>query len=134
MEVMCVIGEPSINPIMSHFSVYAQDADGVGSNFGIMSNPAVAGDGGSIYDGASLLVVLAVIKGVGAGNTTCTMKIGEANSTVGMNYLHEVTLEVGFQALVDDVRTKLFDYEQVQTKTSLRLLADWHGYILHGSH
>ena len=90
---------------MSHFSVYAQDADGVGSNFGIMSNPSVAGDG-NIYDGMSLVVVLAVIKGVGAGNTTCTMKIGEANSTVGMNYLHEVTLEVGFQALVDDVRRK----------------------------
>ena len=96
---------------MSHFSVYAQDADGVGSNFGIMSNPSVAGDG-NIYDGMSLVVVLAVIKGVGAGNTTCTMKIGEANSTVGMNYLHEVTLEVGFQALVDDVRRKLFKHVQ----------------------
>ena len=45
---------------MSHFSVYAQDADGVGSNFGIMSNPAVAGD---FCDGMSLVVVLAVIKG-----------------------------------------------------------------------
>ena len=62
MEVTCVTGEPSINPIISNFSVYAQDADGVGSNFGIMSNPAVAGDG-NIYDGAALLVVLAVIKG-----------------------------------------------------------------------
>ena len=44
---------------MSHFSVYAQDGDGVGSNFGIMSNP---GDT-DFCGGGSLVVVLAVIKG-----------------------------------------------------------------------
>ena len=54
---------------------------------------------------------------MGVGNTTCTMKIGEANSTVGMNYLHEVTLEVGFQALVDDVRSKLLNYERSTLKS-----------------
>ena len=73
---------------------------------------------------------------MGVGNTTCTMKIGEANSTVGMNYLHEVTLEVGFQALVDDVRSKLLNYERstFKPKHFYAIIAGWHGHILHCSH
>ena len=43
--------------------MYAQDADGVGSNFGIMSNPSGMNWGTNIYGDNSLMVVLAVIKG-----------------------------------------------------------------------
>ena len=71
MEVACaylliekpfiLLNHEGIYHEMPHFSVYAQDGDGVGSNFGIMSNPGVAGV--DFCGGVSLVVVLAVIKG-----------------------------------------------------------------------
>ena len=81
-EEKCIGG--AVGPFVPHWTVTESDGDGVGPSYGVVTN-------GGTEDG--YVAVSSGVRGVGAGNTTCTLKIGQA----------EQSFNVSFQPLVDTV-------------------------------
>ena len=81
-EPDCIGG--SVGPIVPHWTVTVSDSDGVGPNYGVMTN-------GGTQD--AYVVLSSAVLGVGAGNTTCTLKAGAA----------EQSFSVSFNPLLDSV-------------------------------
>ena len=75
----------AVGPVVPFWSVIEGDDDGVGPSYGVLTN------GGTQE---AFVIVGSSVVGVGAGNTSCTIKIGQ----------QEQTFAVKFDPLVDLVK------------------------------